>query len=98
MTEYNNNGDKYMEEAPANPAGRAVAAFVLGIVSVAMCMLPFMLIAAIVGLTLEKESEHMGRHSLQTPAKVLCILGIVLCGLAIAVVLILVFVFGVLAR
>ena len=98
MTEYKNDGNNYMEKAPADPAGRAVAAFVLGIVSVALCVLPFMLIAAIVGLTLEKESEHMGYHSLQIPAKVLCILGIVLCGMAIAAVLILVFVFGVLAR
>ena len=88
-----------MEYAPAgNPSGRAIASFVLGIISVVMCVVPFMLIAAIVGLILEKESENMGYHSLQTPAKVLCILGIILCGLAIAAIIILVFVFGILAR
>ena len=98
MTEYNND-NSYMDHTQAqNPSGRAIAAFVLGIVSVVLCVVPFMLIAAVVGLTLENESERMGYHSLQTPAKVLCILGIVLCGLAIAAIIILVFVFGILAR
>ena len=98
MAEYNNN-ENYIERAPAvNPAGRTIAAFVLGIASVVFCVVPFMLIGAIIGLTLEKESERMGYHNLQTPAKVLCILGIVFCALAIAAIIIFVFVMGILGR
>ena len=78
--------------------GRAVAAFVLGIVSIALCGAPFMLIAAIVGLLLEKESERTGYHRLQVPARILCIIGIVLCSLVIAGILCVIFVLGVLSR
>ena len=93
--DYNNNtGQTY----PMNPAGRSVASFVLGILSVVLCAVPFMLIAAIVGLILEKESERMGYHSLQTPAKVLCILGIVFCALGMAAIIIFVFIMGILGR
>jgi len=50
-----------------------------------------------VGLMLEKESERWGYHSYQAPAKVLCIIGIVLCSLAIAAILAFLFTAGILA-
>ena len=78
--------------------GRAVAAFVLGIASIVLCGAPFMLIAAIVGLLLEKESERTGSHTLQLPAKILCIIGIVLCSLVIVGILFVILVLGVLSR
>ena len=80
------------------PPGRPVAAFVLGIASIVLCMLPFMLIGAVVGLILEKESERIGWHSLQKPAKILCIIGIVLCSLAILAIITVIFVLGVISR
>ncbi|MBQ9033027.1 MAG: hypothetical protein IJ106_16495, partial [Parasporobacterium sp.] len=64
-------------------AGRATAAFVLGIASIVLCGIPLMLAAAVVGLSLEKESERWGYHQLQFPAKVLCIIGTILSALAI---------------
>ena len=91
------NIDEY-NEIPAAPAGRSVAAFILGIVSIVLCPLPFMLIAAVVGLLLERESERTGYHSLQKPARILCIIGIVLCSLAIAAIITVIFVLGVISR
>ena len=100
MTEENNSSVHYEENTiyrTVGPAGRATAAFVMGIASIVLCVIPFMIIAAIVGLTFEKESELLGRHKLQAPARILCIIGIVLCALAIAAIIILVFVMGILA-
>lgn len=87
------NRNEYQE----NPAGRTVAAFVLGILSIVLCLVPFMLIGAIVGLLLEKEAERTGFHSLQKPAKVLCIVGIVLCSVVIVIYSVLIFVLGILS-
>ena len=81
-----------------NPKGRAIAAFVLGIASIVGCIAPFMLVAAVVGLLLEKESERAGEHPLQTAARVLCILGIVLCSIVIVIILVGIFVAGILSR
>ena len=75
------------EQIPPAPPGRPIAAFVLGIASIALCPLPFMLIAAVAGLLLEKESERTGYHKLQKPARILCVTGIVLCSVAIAVII-----------
>ena len=85
-------------EMESAAAGRAVTSFILGIVSTVCCVVPIMLVAAVVGLLLERESERMGEHPLQTPARVLCIVGIVLCSIAILVILALVFVAGVVSR
>ena len=79
-------------------AGRAKASFVLGIASAALCVVPIMLVAAVIGLMLERESERMGEHFLQTPAKVLCIIGIVLCSLVILGILIALLAAGILSR
>ena len=92
------SAEETYEEIPMAPAGRPTAAFVLGIASIVLCVLPFMLIGAVVGLMLEKESEHTGYHRLQKPAKILCIIGIVLCCLAIAVILGIVFALGIISR
>ena len=99
MAEDNNNTVEYenkTEYRTVSPAGRATAAFALGIASIVLCVIPFMIIAAIVGLTFERESEMLGYHKLQTPARILCIIGIVMCALAIAAIIILVFVMGIL--
>lgn len=80
------------------PAGRTAAALILGIASIVLCPLPFMLIAAVVGLWLERESERTGYNSLQKPAKILCIIGIVMCALAIAALALMIFVLGVISR
>ena len=79
-------------------AGRAVASFVLGIASVVLCMVPIMLVGAVVGLMLEKESRRLGEHPLQTPAKILCIVGIVLCSIMILGLLIVLLTAGILSR
>lgn len=79
-------------------ASRAVASFVLGIASVVLCMVPIMLVAAVIGLMLEKESQRLGRHTLQMPAKVLCIIGIVLCSAVILGLLITLLAAGILSR
>ena len=92
------NYREYENEVPQAPAGRPIAAFVLGIASIALCVLPFMLIAAVVGLLLERESERTGYHSLQKPAGILCIIGIVLCSLAIVAILGILFVLHVIAH
>jgi len=76
---------------------RAVASFVLGICSIVLCAVPCMLIAAVVGLMLEKESERWGYHNFQAPAKILCIIGTILCSLAIAAILAILFAAGILA-
>ena len=76
---------------------RAVASFVLGICSIILCAVPCMLIAAVVGLMLEKDSVRWGYHRYQAPAKVLCIIGTVLCSLAIAAILAILFAAGILA-
>ena len=86
------------EEIPPAPPGRPTAAFVLGIASIVLCVLPFMLMAGVVGLLLEKESERTGYHCLQKPAKILCIIGIVMCSIAIAAILAGVFIMGILSR
>ena len=87
-----------LEQMRAQKASvRAVASFVLGICSIVLCAVPIMLIAAVVGLMLEKESERWGYHRYQAPAKVLCIIGIVLCSLAIAAIRAFLFVAGILA-
>ena len=91
----NKNTDKALRMCPP---GRPIAALVLGIASIVLCVLPFMLIGAVVGLILESESERIGYHSLQKPAKILCIIGIVLCSLAILAVIMFIFVMGVLSR
>ena len=80
------------------PPGRPVAAFVLGIASIVLCFLPFMLIGSVVGLILEKESERLGYHQLQQAAKILCIIGIVLDSLVILAIILFVFVMGVISR
>ena len=79
-------------------SARAVASFVLGILSVVLCGIPIMLVAAVVGLMTEKESERFGYHRFQAPARILCIIGIVLCSLAIIGLLLGFFVLGVLSR
>ena len=83
-----------MKKASAN----AAASLVLGIVSIVLCAVPVMLVAAVIGLMLEKESERWAYHRYQTPARVLCIIGIVMCCLAIAAIIILFFVFRILSR
>jgi len=77
---------------------RAVTSFVLGIVSVVLCALPIMLVAAVVGLMMVRESQRLGEHALQTPAKILCIIGIVLCSLVILALLAALFTAGILSR
>ena len=79
-------------------SGNAVASLVLGIISIVLCVVPIMLVAAVVGLMLEKESERWDYHPYQAPAKVLCIIGIILSSLAIVVILLAVFVFRILSR
>ena len=76
----------------------ATASLVLGIVSVVLCVVPVMLVAAVLGLMLEKESERWDYHRFQTPGKVLCIIGIVMCSLAIVGIILLFFVFRILSR
>ena len=88
--------DRY--EYRENPAGKSIASFVLGIVSIVFFAVPVMLIAAVVGLLLERESERIGYHSLQPAARILCIVGIVLCSCAIVGFLVLIFIVGILAR
>lgn len=80
------------------PEGRAKASFVLGIASIVLCVLPFMLVGAVVGLMLEKESEYAGYHHLQKPGKILCTIGTILCSLVIIAIIVLVFVLGVISR
>ncbi len=79
-------------------ASRSVASFVLGIASVALCVVPIMLVAAVAGLMLEKESQRLGVHPLQKPAKILCIIGIVLCSIVILGLLIALLAAGILSR
>lgn len=92
------NPGKDINDRPLQNPGRVTASFVLGIASIVLCVAPFMLIAAIVGLLLEKESERMGYYYLQKPAKVLCIIGIVLCSIAIAAIITVIFVLGIISR
>ena len=84
----------HRKKASAN----ATASLVLGIISIVLCPVPVMLVAAVVGLMLEKESERWDYHYFQTPARVLCIIGIILCSLAIAGVILFFFVFRILSR
>lgn len=79
-------------------ANRAIASFVLGIASIVLCVAPIMLVAAVVGLMLEKESENLGEHSLQSTAKILCIIGIVLCSVVILALLVALITAGILSR
>ena len=83
-----------LKKASAN----ATASLVLGIVSIVLCAVPVMLIAAVIGLMLEKESERWAYHRYQTPGKVLCIIGIIMSALAIAGIILLFFVFRILSR
>lgn len=78
--------------------GRTIAAFVLGIASIAVCFAPFMLIAAVVGLLLEKDAEREGYHHLQRPARILCIIGIILCSLVIIAIIVVLLTAGILSR
>lgn len=94
--QYNSSGNDRM--IPPAPAGRVIASLVLGIASILLCVVPFMLIAAVIGVTLERESEREGWHKLQKPALILCIIGIILCSLAIAALLVGIFVLGILSR
>ncbi len=93
MSEYKKN-KKYVK---VTPASRATAAFVLGIVSIVLCCVPIMLIGSVVGLVLEAESERIGYHKLQLPAKILCIIGTILCSLAIVAIIIIAVVLGVIS-
>lgn len=94
----NNHSRAQQEQVYIQQASvRAVASFVLGICSIVLCAVPIMLIGAVVGLMLEKESERWGYHRYQAPAKVLCIIGIVLCSLSIAAILAILFAAGILA-
>ena len=79
------------------PASRATAAFVLGILSIVFCCVPIMLVGSVVGLVLNGESERIGYHKLQLPAKILCIIGTVLCSLAIIAIIIIAVALGVLS-
>ena len=83
-----------MKKASSN----VTASFVLGILSIVLCAVPLMLIGSVIGLMLEKESERWDYHSLQTPAKVLCIIGTVLCSLMIAALIVAYFVFRILSK
>ncbi|MCF0228803.1 MAG: hypothetical protein HUJ76_03810 [Parasporobacterium sp.] len=86
-----------MIEYRENPAGKAVAALVLGILSIVFCALPIMLVGAVVGLMLERDSKRIGFHHLQSPAKVLCIVGCVLCSIVIIAIIAAVLAMGILA-
>ena len=93
MSEYK----KIKKYVKVTPASRATAAFVLGIVSIVLCCVPIMLIGSVVGLVLEAESERIGYHKLQLPAKILCIIGTILCSLAIVAIIIIAVVLGVIS-
>lgn len=96
MTEAEKDRNELKTVYHNSPSGRTIASFVLGIISIVLCPLPFMLIAAVVGLLLEKEGERTGFHQLQPAARILCIIGIILCSLCICAILVLIFVVGVL--
>lgn len=69
------------------PDGRAKASFGMGIASIVLCFFPLMLVAAVGGLMLERESERAGYHRLQFPGKILCIIGVVFCSLVIIAII-----------
>ena len=71
----------------ADPTGTSVASFVLGVASLALCVAPFMLVAAVVGLCLNSESKKRGTHSLQTAGMVLNIIAVVLSSISICIIL-----------
>lgn len=56
-----------------------------------------MLVGSVVGLVLNGESERIGYHKLQLPARILCIIGTVLCSLAIIAIIIIAVALGVLS-
>lgn len=80
------------------PDGRAKASFGLGIASIVLCMVPLMLVAAVVGLMMVNESERAGFHRLQKPGKILCIIGVVLCSLVIIGIIVSAVSIGVISR
>ena len=98
MAEVQKNRQPNRKPYRRDPSGRSIAAFILGIASIVLCVLPIMLVAAVVGLSLERDSELDGFHKLQYPARILNIIGIVLCSAVIVLILILIFVVGILAR
>ena len=84
--------------AAPDASRKSVISFVLGMISVVCCPIPIMLVAAVAGLLLERESEHLGEHHLQKPARILCILGIILCSMIILAILVFVLTAGILSR
>lgn len=95
MSEYKKYKNK--RYVKVTPASRATAAFVLGILSIVLCCVPIMLVGSVVGLVLNAESERIGYHKLQVPARVLCIIGTVMCSLAIIAIIIIAVTLGVIS-
>ena len=56
-----------------------------------------MLVGSVIGLVLNAESERIGYHKLQVPARVLCIIGTVMCSLAIIAIIIIAVTLGVIS-
>ena len=87
----------YSRVKPADPSSKTITAFVFGIASILLCFIPIMLVVAVLGIMTERDSEILGYHRLQTPARILCIIGTVLCSVVIVAIIIVVLALGVIS-